>query len=236
MLLAILCAFAIKEPLIVLARQAFVWKQPHPETRLALRFAAVETVMLAAFGTLIVLSRSWRPFALLAGGAASFTLIAVAVNVKNRQRSVWFQIASAAALTSTSVAACLAVLNGVPRWCWLLWVLSALQAFGGILVVHARLDARIGLRKPELGKQRSRRVAMFSQLALALAGVAFGVRGYTLIAIALFFAASAYFFDMYRQKDSESLQMSLKSVGKQALTVSICFAIMIIVGLWRTTI
>ena len=235
-LLAILCAFATKEPLVVIARQLFVWKQPHPETRTAIRYAAAEALILAVCGALLASSLDWRPLAVLAGGAAAFTAIAVVVNVRNRQRSVWFQIASAAALTSTSVAACLAVLDAIPAWCWLLWLLCALQAFGGILVVHARLDARIGLRKAESGKERSRRVAILSQLAMALAGVGFAVSGYRFVAIALLIAAAAYFFDMYRQKDSGSLQMSLKTVGKQALTVSICFAIMIIVGLWRTNI
>ncbi|MDE3196512.1 MAG: YwiC-like family protein [Acidobacteriota bacterium] len=235
-LLAILCAFAVKDPLVTIARQMFVWKQPHAETRAAWRYAGIEAALMVVLGAAIALSRDWRPFAALACGAAAFTAIAVAVNVRNKQRSVWFQIASAAALTSTSIAACLAVLNRVPAWGWLLWLLCALQAFAGIFVVHARLDARIALRKADAGKDRSRRVAIASQLAMAFAAAGFAAAGYPFVASALLVAAGAYFFDMRRQKDAGSLQMPLTSVGKQALTVSTVFAIMIVVGLWRVNV
>src|SRR5579883_1628109 len=49
-LAAVVCAFAIKDPLVVLARQRFVWKQEHAETKPALRSAVLEFVLLAACG------------------------------------------------------------------------------------------------------------------------------------------------------------------------------------------
>src|SRR5262249_38732396 len=134
---AILCAFAIKDPLVVIARQRFVWKHEHAETAGAQKIAAAELLVLAACGITLLLIRGWA-FVPLFLGAGAFTVLAVAVTVRNRQRSVWFQVASAFALSSTALAVCLAAAGGIPEWCWLLWVLCAMQATAGIFVVHAR--------------------------------------------------------------------------------------------------
>jgi len=106
-LLAIACAFAIKDPLVVIARQRFVWKQEHAETKLAKESAVVESLLLVACGIALVLARDWRPFMPLFLGAGAFTVLAVTLNVRNRQRSEWFQVASAVALSATSLTACL---------------------------------------------------------------------------------------------------------------------------------
>src|SRR5579883_1024311 len=107
-LVAIACAFAIKDPLVVIARQRFVWKQPHPETGVAWRSAVAEFAVLAICGVALLAVRDWRPFIVLFIGAGAFTILAVTLNVRNKQRSEWFQVASAAALTATSLAGCLA--------------------------------------------------------------------------------------------------------------------------------
>jgi len=40
----------------------------------------------------------------------------------------------------------LSATGAIAPWCWGLWLLLAMQATAGILVVHARLDARIAAR------------------------------------------------------------------------------------------
>ena len=231
-LVAILCAMAIKDPLVVLARQRFVWKQPHAETMVARRYAVIELALLAGCGLALVVAGNWLPFVPLAFGAGAFTVLAVAVNVRNRQRSEWFQVASAVALTSTSLAACLSALGSVPQWGWLLWSLCAMQATAGIFVVHARLDARIAARKGKPADPENRRAAFLCLAVLVAAGVMFAFLARPWIAGALLLAAAGYFADLRRQKNPASLQMPLKQVGLQALTLSIAYSLVIVIGLW----
>lgn len=124
-LIAIACAFAIKDPLVVVARQRWIWKQEHPETKAARRWIGVELILLSLCGLALLGTRNWRSFVLLSLGAAAFTVVAVMVNLRNRQRSEWFQVASAVALTSTSFAASLWAQGAIPGWCWVLWLLCA---------------------------------------------------------------------------------------------------------------
>ena len=156
---AAFAALAAKDPAVVLARQHFVWKQRHPETAPAIRWFAGWTLLLILSG--LVLMASWPLKALVAmgSGVAVFSVLAIAINVKNRQRSTLFQIASAAALTSSSLATSLSATGTIASWCWWLWLLLALQATAGILVVHARLDARVALRSTAPAGENFRRAA-----------------------------------------------------------------------------
>jgi hypothetical protein len=231
-LVAILGAFAIKDPLVVIVRQRMVWKQEHAETRIAQRWAGVELMVLALCGIALLLAGDWRWYSLLFLGAGAFTVLAVMVNVRNKQRSEWFQVASAAALTATSLAACLAVQGSIPGWCWSLWLLCALQAAAGIFVVHSRLDARIAARKGAIGVTGSRRAAFISQGVLVIAAVGFALFSRLWIAAALALAASGYLWELRRQKDAASLQMPLQTVGQQALALAIVYGLFVVIGLW----
>lgn len=232
-LLAIVITFAVKDPLIVLARQRWVWKQEHPETRAARQSATFELALLAVCGIALALTRDWRAFAVLFLAAAAFTALAVHRTVHNRQRSVAFQLLSAAALTSSSIAAVLSGAGYIPNWCWLLWGLSTLQATAGIFVVHARLDARVTARKGESAASKNRTAAFLLQILLLFGAVLFiVVWDQPWIAAALVITAACYLFELRRQRNPASLQMPLKRVGQQALAVSTFFAVMLITGLW----
>jgi hypothetical protein len=229
---AAFAALAAKDPAVVLARQRFVWKQWHAETAPAIRWFAGWIVLLVVSG--IVLLATW-PFTAtvsLGVGVAAFSVLAIAINVKNRQRSTLFQIVSAAALTSSSLATSLSATGSIAPWCWGLWLLLALQATAGILVVHARLDARIALRSTASTRENYRRAAqIFLVVLVCAAGVAIVFhRGF--IALALAVATLGYAYDLHRQRSAEALQLPLKSVGLQALALSSLYAILLIVGLW----
>lgn len=232
-LAAIAGVFAIKDPLVVLARQRFVWKQEHSETRTARRTAAMEALLLLVCGIALMLVGNWRTLVPLFLGAAGFTVLVVIVTVRNKQRSEWFQVASAAALSATSLMACVSAIGSIPEWCCLLWILCALQAAAGIFVVHARLDARIAARKNITVQSQSRRVAFVAQAVLILAGVLFGLFQQFWIAAALVLAALLYLLELRRQKQQRSLQISLKSVGLLVLAQSTVYTLILIVGLWR---
>lgn len=232
-LAAVACAFAVKDPLVVMARQRFVWEQEHLETDPARRSVVVETLILAICGTVLLLARDWRPFVPLFLGAAAFTVLAVTVNVRNRQRSEWFQVASAVALSATSLAACLSATGEVPKWGWQLWLLCSLQASAGIFVVHARLDARIAAKRGSNPPLENRRAAFVCEFLLAGAAIWFAWQGRPWITAALLLAAAGYFAELIRQRDPAALQMPLKQVGLQALTLSIGYALAVIAGLWQ---
>ena len=231
-LAAAFAAISAKDPAVLLVRQRFVWKKRSPEAAGAARWLIGWSAILIA--SVAVLFATWPPKAFLAVGAgvAAFGCLAIFVNLKNRQRSTLFQIASAAALTSTSIATCLAATGSVAPWCWWFWALSALQATAGILVVHARLDARIALRKATAASPHFRRVAQVALVVLLCAAVAAVVIRHIAITLALALAAAGYAYDLRRQKNPASLQMPLKSVGQQALLLSSVYAALLIAGLW----
>jgi hypothetical protein len=228
-LLAVFCVFAMKDPLVVLARQRWIWKQVRPESSVARRWFIGEALIAAACGA--VLAFSWPLWLLMAvgAGAVAFSAIAVYVNVRNRQRSTVFQIVSAFGLCSTSLAACVSATGTVQPWCWWLWALCGLQSAAGIFVVHSRLDARIAVRKGGQSSQTAAIVACVFLIAASALAVLLHLRW---VAIALLIAAAAYRYDLQRQKRPEALQMPLKSVGLQAMSLSIAYALMLVVGLW----
>jgi len=231
-LAAAFAALAAKDPMVVLARQRFVWVERHAETAVAAKWFAAWMAVLVLSG--LVLLETWpqRAVILMGLGVGVFSALAIMVNVKNHQRSTGFQIASAAALTSSSLASCLSATGAVALWCWWLWLLMAMQAAAGILVVHARLDARIALRGAGSAAHRFRRAAQVAIIALVCASVAAGVLARGWIALALLLAAAGYAYDLHAQRDPAALQLPLKKVGQRALALSALFAGLLILGFW----
>ena len=175
-LTAAFAALAAKDPAVVLARQRLVWMERHSETAAAVKWLAAWMILLIVSG--LVLLKTWplRAVIPMGLGVGVFSAVAIAANVRNRQRSTWFQIASAAALTSSSLATCLSARGAIAPWCWWMWLLMAMQAAAGILVVHARLDARIALRGSGSATVRFRRAAQAAIVALACAAAAATMR------------------------------------------------------------
>ena len=231
-LAAVLCVFMTKDPLVVLARQRWVWKQVHPETRAALRWVAAELAVMAACGVALLSTGSWIAYMALFGGAVAFSGLAVWVNVRNRQRGIAFQVASAVGLTSTSLTAALAATGGIPQWGWWLWGLMAAQSAAGIFTVHARLEARVAAKKGGSEEAGSRRVAILLVGLLGAAGVAAAVTRNYWISGALVWATAGYAGELVRQNNAGSLQMPLTQVGRQTLTLSLVYGALVVRGLW----
>ncbi len=227
-----IAAMAAKDPLVVVLRQRLVWKQQHAETAVAARWLGGWGLMLAASGAVLALEWPVKALAAMTAGMGAFGALALWVNVKNRQRSTLFQVASAAALTSTSLATCLAATGEIARWCWWFWLLSMLQAAAGILVVHARLDARIALRSPAPTGEHFRRAAMMTLGVIACAAATAALMRKGWIAAALVLAAAGYGYDLARQRDAGELQRPLVKVGQRTLLLSSVYSALLIVGLW----
>jgi len=229
---AAIAALAAKDPMVVLARQGFVWKQRHPETTIAAQWLAGWTAVLILCG--LVLVHAWPLTAIMALGlgVCVFSAATVAIHVKNRQRSTLFQIVSAAALTSGSLATSLSATGSIAAWCWWLWLLMAMQAGAGVLVVHARLDARIASRGTELANEGHRRAACVAVIVLVCAAAVAAILGRGWIVLALLVVVAGYWYDLQAQRDSAALRIPLKRVGQRALALSSLFAVLVIIGLW----
>ncbi|MGO9520319.1 MAG: YwiC-like family protein [Candidatus Korobacteraceae bacterium] len=235
-LTAAFAALAAKDPMVILARQRFVWKTQHPETIAAARWFTSWMAILIVSGLVLVFAWPLKAIIAMGLGVALFSALAISINVKNRQRSTLFQIASAVALTSSSLATSLSAAGTIAPWCWWLWLLLAMQATAGILVIHARLDARIAARiasRPAApATEDFRRAAQLSLFLLACAAVATIVLGRGWIALALLVAVMGYGYDLRCQRNSATLQIPLTKVGQRALALSALFASLLILGFW----
>lgn len=223
---------AAKDPLVVLTRQRFVWKQRHPETAAAAKWFTGWIVILLLSGVELAFAWPIREAVAMGLGVCLFLALAIAINVKNRQRSTLFQIASAAALTSSSLATSLSATGAIALWCWWLWVLLAMQATAGILVVHARLDARIAARGTTAVSKRFRSAAQGSLSVLACAAGTAALLGRGWIALGLLVVVMGYWYDLRCQLDPAELQTPLKTVGQRALALSSLFSVLLIIGFW----
>lgn len=229
---AAFAALAAKDPMVILARQRLVWKQPHPETPVAARWFAAWTLLLILSGLVLLFTWPLKATLALGLGVGVFSVMAIAVNVKNRQRSTLFQIASAVALTSSSLATSLSATGSIQPWCWWLWLFLALQAAAGILVVHARLDARIALRNTAKVSQEFRRQAQVAVAVLVAGAIIAAALQHWFVATALLVAALGYAYDLYSQRRASDLQRPLTSVGQRALALSSVYSLLLIAGLW----
>jgi hypothetical protein len=117
-LLTAIAALAAKDPMIVLARQRFVWKKTHPETSVAAKALAGWMVILILCGIPMLAAWPFTAIAAFGVGVCAFSALAVGLSAT----------------------------GAIAPWCWWLWPLMAMQAAAGILVVHARLNARIAAR------------------------------------------------------------------------------------------
>ena len=231
-LAAAFAALAAKDPMVVLARQRFVWRQRHPETAVAGKWLAGWILVLTLSGLVLVAAWPLRAIVAMGLGVCIFSALAVAINVKNRQRSTLFQIVSAAALTSGSLAISLSATGAIAPWCWWLWLLMAMQATAGILVVRARLDARVASRGAAPATAQFRRAAQISLNALACAAVTATILGHGWIALALVAAVMGYGYDLRSQRNPADLQIPFKMVGQRALALSSLFSVLLIIGFW----
>ena len=96
----------------------------------------------------------------------------------------------------------LSATGSIARWGWELWLLMAIQAATGILVVHTRLDAKIAAKIAAIvaqknpaqaiapAKKTSRRAAFAAVGALALIAVAAARMGRGWLALALLVASA----------------------------------------------
>jgi hypothetical protein len=233
---AVILVFLIREPLIILARQRWVWRAPKPETQEAKGFLEWELPSLAAAGIALGFVwyftlgfvRSFELLGILGGSAALLTGLAVYMTLRNRQRAIWFQALSAAGLASSGIAACLAIEGSVPPWGWWFWGLHAAHFLAAILVVHARLEARIAARRNVPFSLPAQTVAV--QVVWLAAGIAFIAMKMPLYGAAAILSAVAHLAGLRTMHTAKAVAMPMKTVGLRAMALSIVFTLLVVAG------
>lgn len=223
--------FIVREPLVILARQAFVWRTPNPQTPLALRWLLFELGGLGLCAWLLsadIPARSMAAF-LLAG--ALLTASAVWVIVRNRQRTLAFQLVSAALLGGTAPLGVFVASGTLPPWAYLLWATLTLHAAASILVVHARLARKSAARSaPEPSSFRTDLGRQFLPFPAALALAAF----HWPLALPAAYSMAAGVWEVRRICGEGGLQEPLTRVGIRTLASSLVHMLLTIGALWRT--
>lgn len=214
---AILLGFALREPLVILARQAFVWRDRNPLPPRAFRWLVCELAGLAVCFSLLAGHVQPAILAAFAAVGAALTPLAVWVTIRNRKRSQLFQAASAAALGATSLFAVAVSIGTIPGWAWILWAVLSLHGVAAILVVHTRLERRIGLRSAppsSLVRQYAYQCAQIpAAAALAILHLA--------LALPPLFTLAVHILELRRLTSSDALGESLTRVGRRTLAVAI---------------
>jgi len=228
----VLAVYAARQPLLVLARQRFVWKDRHPETADARKALFLVAFVSALAGAALLTRWPVELLVIMGSGAAAMTVVAVWAAVRNKARSVLVQIAGAAGLTASSVAIAASACGSIPHWTLWLWGAMALQASAAILVVHARLDARIRGAKNQ--KIETPTAAYVAQAALMLAALALAVRQEWMLAAAMALPAALNWFELtMRVARGEGLKTPLTTIGLRAMALSIAVNVLMAAGLWN---
>ncbi len=230
-LVALLVAFIIREPLVVLARQRWVWRDTRPETAVAKRVLAWEVPLLVLCGGFLWLRLPRMPLVALAALGLMMTGAAIWMTLKNRQRSTALQIVSAFGLSSGALLAALAGVHELPPWVWVLWLVLSLHSFVGVLVVHARLELRIRPSK-EMHPSTALRVAYVAVGFLLVPAIWAAATWSYALAGAIAFSIMVHLAELYQLQRDEAMRERLQRVGLRMLGTSILHSALTVAALW----
>lgn len=214
----LLAGFALRAPLLALARCVARRRGCGKVLRAALVWVAAEGALLAGSLWLLWphLTSAWR-LGLLAGGPA-FTFAAVWISASNRQRSRLFQTVSAAAVALSAPFAIQLARGAVPAWGWMLWLVFVLHSSSAIQLVHERLERRTAARDAGAAPPDSR--PLLAAVGCQLAGGAALAFVQPLWLLPPVLSSAFALFEWRRLRRSEVLREPLTRVGWRTLAFS----------------
>ncbi|MEZ5361066.1 MAG: YwiC-like family protein [Bryobacterales bacterium] len=225
---AALAGFLIREPLAILLRQRYVWRQPRPETASATRSLRVFVPLLLACGATLAFVVPLRWLAALGLIGATLTGVYLYAALHKLQRSTLLQLAGSFGLTSACALPWLAAGRTIDRTLLLLAIVHAVHSTGGVLTVHARLESMQANR----GKTDSRRARTAAWLWQPIQGLVALFDVQPLLTMALIIPMCVHVLDLWRFGKGESLQTPLKEVGFRELGLSAAVSVLAIAALW----
>jgi hypothetical protein len=225
-LIIVVLGFLMREPLVTLGRQRWVWRERKPESGAAAKWLAGESAAALLFVVGIWPRLAHGEFLALSAAAAAITLAAVWMTVKNRQRSMVLQGVSAAGLSLSAPFAALVVLGNIPAWAWWLWLILSMHGIASILVVHARLKLRAGASGEVRGP------ALLGQCVQILTAAVLLLLGPASLAAPMGFSSVVNCAELRRLSPERAASERLQRVGFRALAASIVHAAITVAALW----
>jgi hypothetical protein len=223
----VLTAFILREPLLILARQKWSWKERKRDSEIARRCLLWLLPVCAVFGALCLAFLPAAPFLTLAGIAIAITLAATWMALQNRQRSVALQVVSSLGLGSSAFLAALVAVRGLPEWSWILYGLLTLHAIAQILIVRTRLEMRAGAK--------TRAIARWSwafQGVLGCVVIGAALSGTPWLAAPAAITILVSVFELTRLRSPGALSEPLRRVGFRALGASLAHSALSVAVLW----
>jgi hypothetical protein len=224
---AALAVFLLREPLLVMARQRYIWQDVRPETAAAWRSLLVFGALLAASGAWLLALAPLAWLAALGLVAAALTAVSIYAALHNLQRSPLLQIAGSIGLTASALLPYLAAGRVPDEALFLLMGAHMIHGAGSVLVVHARLEAARALRTGSA--VQGRHVAAASWLVFhALAAVVVGLAARPWLAVILAVPLAVHAADLARLKEAAFLRTPLRRVGFRELGLSTVFSMLVV--------
>jgi hypothetical protein len=231
---AALAAFLLRDSLVILFRQAWIWKQPHAESTPARWLVLALGATLAGCGAALISVRSWPVLAAFGAGAGLLTAAAVILTVRNRQRSPWMQVAVAIGLNAAAPAAWISVRTDFSPALWWLWAMLSVNSVAGVLTVHARLAAKHAQKTHDLEFVAQARWAAGIAIAAIVVAAATGAMRTPWLVLIGAVSAAVYTFDLVRLRRVDELSVPLRRVGLRAMFFSTLYAAAVVMCLATT--
>ncbi|MCS6953242.1 MAG: YwiC-like family protein [Bryobacterales bacterium] len=225
-LVAVLGIFLMQEPLLVLLRQRYVWKERRESTADA-AFSLTWLLPLWTVSVGILFWRlPWQPLVALGLLAAALAGLRAVFTLSNRQRFVLLQLLEAAGLSSTALLAYLCAGRGLPRAAWLLWGVFSLHHAAALFVIRARLEA-ITASRGRAAQRAFRITAWCGQAAVLGAAVLALVEGNPRLAAAFAVPFAFHTRDLLLLDHPAVLGTPLTRVGWREVAISLAFAALV---------
>jgi hypothetical protein len=227
MTVLLLIVFVMREPLVILARQRWTWKETKPESATARRYLFWQLPLCAALALVCFAFLPVIPLAILAGFGTAITVLATSMALHNRQRSIALQIVSSLGLSSTGLLAALVAARGLPDWSWLVCGFLALHTLASILVVRTRLELRAGAKPTTFAGW-----AWAFQGMLVCAAIGLVISGSPDLAAPIGLTILVSALELARLRTSGALSEPLRHVGFRALAASLGHSALSVAVLW----
>jgi len=229
-LVALVGLFTIQEPILVLLRQWFIWKEKRDVTPAAAFTVVVAGSFALLSGGLLFWFLPWRPLAVLTLAAAVVLGLRAVLTLGNLQRSAPLQIIEAAGLSASCVLSYLAGHGTVDGRALLLWGVFFLHHSAALFVVRARLEAVIAAKSAGGLRRRFRTGAWAGQSLLLAALVAALAAKTPVLAVALAVPFLVHTWDLLRLDDPFFLKVPLARVGWREVGISSTFSVLAVLS------
>jgi hypothetical protein len=227
--LAALSIFLLRTPLLTLTHGCTTFSKQTSRVRDDAKFSIIVYSFIAASSALYLsFTLPLVPLSLLAGGAVLITAGTSHPCLRNRQRSILFQLTGVVVLTSSSLLGYLAAAGYLHNVAFWLWLFFAAQMSVSVFVVHAQLEFAIGgQRPPSRSALAYRRKAAIAEVTLWLALIVVALHGNQWIILA-FIPASAFHWWSLRHLGFTRRRISMRKVGITELSTSVVFSLLLL--------